>query len=58
MSGWTYNVTISKVKRKTKTIQVRAYSQDEAIELAKARADSMAWEAATEGLEYDARELT
>lgn len=57
MSGWTFDVTISKVKRRTKTIRVRAFSEDEAIELAKARANSLAWETATEGMEYEAREL-
>lgn len=56
MSGWTFDVTISQVKRKTKTVQVRAFSQEQAIEYAKNRADSIPWESETKGMEYDARE--
>ncbi|MBB3752516.1 putative secreted protein [Mycolicibacterium sp. BK634] len=57
MSGWTYDVTISKVKRKTKRVQIRAYSREQAIEYAKDMTEDKGWEESRTEMEYDAREL-
>lgn len=58
MSGWTFDVTITQVKRKSKTVQVRAFSQDQAIEYAKLAAVGIEWETHSKDVEYQARELT
>lgn len=58
MSGWTFDVTITKVRRKSKTVRVRAYTQEEAIRYAKLAAVGVDWEDERRGTEYEARELT
>lgn len=58
MSGWTFEVTVTQVRRKSKTVTVRAFTQDEAIEYAKVTAAGMEWDGQTRHTEYEARELT
>jgi hypothetical protein len=58
MSGWTFEVTLAKVTRKTKTVKVRAFSQQEAIENAQRATQGEPWDEKRETVEYDVREIS